>query len=424
MRETGFWLARRSWCSLPAVSHATPSITTARTPRSTFVTVLAWIVIVLSSLLLPISFFSFLMVAAGSHGSSSADPIGFFIVVLGPLTTLVAGIGLLRRRRWALVYLATVLCAIVVANGFGLARNPSAPRTYVSPGGVPTTVIPAGRAYVVQTSVLIAISAGLLVALLSRKVRAEFGYAGDHRPSNAAPGAPPMAVTGTVGQPPAVDAVVGTLPAQAARPADPDRGWRVGHRGRDRMYYEEWRQGKWQRLEISGELLTGRAHHVIYFDSPQRWLEYPEWARHRRGEIIARIKEEFRPPDYEYDGEIPHAAPPSPGVAVPHTIAPRPSHRTVATARPGRPKQNMALPIAVTVLLAVTVSMGWLVGSGLSKGETYFPTKHVTQRRVVIRQEEPATFWASLGLYSALGAGTLGLAAWLVRESFRRRQPK
>lgn len=411
------------------MNHSTPSVTAARTPRSTFVTVLSWIVIALSTLLLPISFFSLLMVATGSHGSSSADPIGFFIVVLGPLTTLVAGVGLLRRRRWALVYLAMALCGIVVANGYNLARNPSAPRTYVSPGGVPTTVIPAGRAYVVQTSILIAVSAGLLVALLSRKVRVEFGFGTDDRPSSAAPatgaaaGAPPMSVTGTVGQPPAAG-VVGTPPAQTAGPADRERGWRVGHRGRDCMYYEEWREGTWQRLEISGELLTGRAHHVIYFDSPQRWLEYPEWARHRRDEIIARIKGEFRQPDYEYDGDVPHAATPSPGIAAPDPTAPRPSHRTAATARSGRVKPNAALLIAVTVLLAVTMGMGWLVTSGLSKGETYLPTKRATQRRVVIRQEEPATFWASLGLYSALGAGTLGLAGWLVRESFRQRQPK
>ena len=405
---------------------ATPSTTAARSPRSTFVTVLGWIVIVLSALLLPISFLSLLMVATGGYGSSSADPIGFFVVVLGPLTTLVAGAGLLRRRRWALVYLAMVLCGVVVANGYDLARNPTAPRTYVSPGGVPTTVIPAGRDYVVQTSALIAIGAGLLVTLLSRKVRREFGFVQDHSPSDAgaATAAPSMADTGIAGQPPAAAGVVGTPQAQAAEPADRERGWRVGHRGRDCMYYEEWRDGTWQRLEISGELLTGRAHHAIYFDTPQRWLEYPEWARHRRGEIIARIKEEFRAPDYEYYGDVPHAAPPSPGIATPNPIAPRPSHRTAATARPGGLKPNGALLIAVTVLLAVTMGMGWLVGNGLSKGETYFPGKRVAQRRVVIRQEEPATFWASLGLYAAIGAGTLGLAAWLVRESFRQRQPK
>lgn len=405
---------------------ATPSATAARTPRSAFVTALAWIVIALSTLLLPISFLSLLMVATGSYGSSTADPIGFFIVVLGPLTTLAAGVGLLRRRRWALVYLAMVLCGIVVANGVDLARNPSVPRTYVSPGGVPTTVIPAGRDYVVQTSVLIAISAGLLAALLSRKVRREFGFVKDHGPSDAGPatGAPPMAETGTADQRSALTGVVGTPRAQTTGPADRERGWRVGHRGRDCMYYEEWREGSWQRLEISGELLTGRAHHAIYFDTPQRWLEYPEWARHRRDEIIARIKEEFREPDYEYYGDVPHAAAPSPGIAAPNPIAPRPSQRTAATTRPGGLKPNTALLIAVTLLLAVTMSMGWLVGSGLSKGETYFPSKHATQRRVVVRQEEPATFWASLGIYAAIGAGTLGLAAWLVRESIRQRQPK
>jgi len=75
--------------------------------------------------------------------------------------------------------------------------------------------------------------------------------------------------------------------------------WRVGHQGRDRMYYEELHGGAWERIDIDGEMLMGRAHHVIYFASPERWLEYPEWARGRRDEIIARITSEFREPDYE-----------------------------------------------------------------------------------------------------------------------------
>jgi hypothetical protein len=66
------------------------------------------------------------------------------------------------------------------------------------------------------------------------------------------------------------------------------------------MYYEEWSHGGWQRIRIEGEMLMGRAHHVIYFASPQAWLNYPEWARHRRDEIISRIKSVFCPPDYEY----------------------------------------------------------------------------------------------------------------------------
>ena len=83
---------------------------------------------------------------------------------------------------------------------------------------------------------------------------------------------------------------------------DERRGWRVGHEGRDRMYYEELHQGAWDRIDVDGEMLMGRAHHVIYFATPARWREYPSWARDRRDEIIARITSEFREPDYEYAG--------------------------------------------------------------------------------------------------------------------------
>jgi hypothetical protein len=68
------------------------------------------------------------------------------------------------------------------------------------------------------------------------------------------------------------------------------------------MYYDEFIGGSWQRIVIDGEMLMGRAHHVIYFDSPGKWRTYPEWARNRRDEIIGRIKSEFTEPDYEYDG--------------------------------------------------------------------------------------------------------------------------
>jgi len=42
------------------------------------------------------------------------------------------------------------------------------------------------------------------------------------------------------------------------------------------MYYEELHGRSWHRIEIDGEMLTGRAHHVIHFASPGRWLGYPE----------------------------------------------------------------------------------------------------------------------------------------------------
>ena len=70
--------------------------------------------------------------------------------------------------------------------------------------------------------------------------------------------------------------------------------------GRDAMYYEELREGIWHRIEIDGEMLVGRAHHVIYLGC----LKFPDWASGRRDEIVVRIKSEFHPPDYEYDDDL------------------------------------------------------------------------------------------------------------------------
>jgi len=79
--------------------------------------------------------------------------------------------------------------------------------------------------------------------------------------------------------------------------------WRVGHVGRHSMYYEELRNGRWERLELDGEMLMGRAHHIIYFGNCEDWKRRPDWALGRRDEIIDRIKGAFRIPDYEYNGE-------------------------------------------------------------------------------------------------------------------------
>jgi hypothetical protein len=83
----------------------------------------------------------------------------------------------------------------------------------------------------------------------------------------------------------------------------PNDDWRVGHRGRDSMYYEELVDGEWRRLDLAGEMSTARAHHVIYFGSKAEWQERPEWARSRRSELLARIKSAFPIPEYEYEGE-------------------------------------------------------------------------------------------------------------------------
>lgn len=63
------------------------------------------------------------------------------------------------------------------------------------------------------------------------------------------------------------------------------------------MYYEEFSNSAWHRIEIDGEMLVGKAHHVIYYGS----LKFPDWARERHDEIIARIKSKFHPPEYEYE---------------------------------------------------------------------------------------------------------------------------
>jgi hypothetical protein len=87
-------------------------------------------------------------------------------------------------------------------------------------------------------------------------------------------------------------------------------GWRVGHRGRDMLFYEERHNGTWQRIDIDGEMLMGSAHHVIYFRNKEDWKKYPEWASERRDEIIARIKSHFREPDYEYYNDGSSTTPP------------------------------------------------------------------------------------------------------------------
>jgi hypothetical protein len=88
---------------------------------------------------------------------------------------------------------------------------------------------------------------------------------------------------------------------EAAMAIDDERTWRVGHKGRDLMYYEEVIDGRWERIDLDGEMLVGRAHHVIYFPSQETWSELPAWARDRREEIVGRIKGVFKQPDYAYE---------------------------------------------------------------------------------------------------------------------------
>ncbi len=173
--------------------------------------------------------------------------------------------------------------------------------------------------------------------------------------------------------------------------------WRVGHRGRDQMFYEECEKGLWRRIEIDGEMLTGPAHHVIYFASPDQWQKYPEWAKGRREEIVSRIKSEFRPPDYEYfeNGYAP---------------APKPSN----PARKGAPF------LMILFLLAIAAYMGWTTKKAMDVGSVSFRGKYGVNFEFS-RVEDPFGYWLTTSFLSAIGVGAGAYGLWLVASSFRPR---
>jgi len=260
-----------------------PDASAARPPRSVLVTVVAWAVLLAGALVTPLSAITLLMLLAGSHGTQNATVGGALGMVAGPPLAAVAGFGMWRRWRWAYVCVLALLAAFALWNVARIVAGPTPARTEISPGGVPTHVS-ASEVDVPWHAAVTVLSLGVMAALLRRSVRAELAAA---RPVRPAPAATPGA----------------RASARAPQPRDDARAWRTGHEGRDGMYYEERHAGRWRRIRIDGEMLTGRAHHVIYFASPDRWLDYPAWARDRRDEIIARIKSDLRPPDYEYVGD-------------------------------------------------------------------------------------------------------------------------
>ncbi len=185
--------------------------------------------------------------------------------------------------------------------------------------------------------------------------------------------------------------------------------WRVGHRGRDAVYYEERHLGRWRRIEIQGEMLMGRAHHVLYFASPERWQEYPAWARDRREEIIGRVKAVLRPPEYDYD------EPDADDVVAP-TASPSAAARRIPQATAS---QRRALLLAIVLLLAMAGGTAWLVHRGVATGTALWPARRATPHRAVSRAVEPAMFWFAIGLYGVVAITTGGLAALGVRELYR-----
>jgi hypothetical protein len=157
--------------------------------------VLAWIVLALGGLLTPISGISLLMLVAGSHGTASADAMGILSVVVAPPVAVVAGIGLLRRRRWAWFTVLVLLGGVVALNVRELATARPTTTTHTSPSGVGTTVMASGPNY--HSLPLIALALAAMAKLLTRAVRAEAGVRapgrGPSTPAVPAPAAMPVA---------------------------------------------------------------------------------------------------------------------------------------------------------------------------------------------------------------------------------------
>ncbi len=360
-----------------------------KSKRSLLVTLLAWLTMVVSGLLIPISVISLMMILVRSYGTNTADVGGFLSVVVAPPLTFVAGLGLLLRWRWARYCMFLLLAILIALNTKSLASGGKTVTYHTDASGVVTTSENVWGGPNLHSVPSIAFCTAAIVLLSLPSVRREFRPALKAAPAPAAgpdPVPPPL----------------------------PGREWRVGHRGRDMMYYEEFRDGAWQRLDIDGEMLTGRAHHVIYFASPSVWQNYPEWARHRREEIHARIKGELRPPDYAYHGDDVSEAPPV--AASPHPPSAPAATSVVPATGVGRKDGNLrGAVVALIFLVGFSAWMGWLVHDGLDRGVARDVFKHNRTRTPPSRAEEPLQFWMLITFYSVGAVGTAGLAVVLVR---------
>ena len=145
--------------------------------RSVLVTVLGWLVAISSAAASMLSVLAGMMYLVGSDGTRSGMTLENILFLAGPPVTLVAGICLIRRRRWAWLYMILLLAAFSIHSLDQLARSPIPQSTRISADGVPTTTLASdGNGSVPMTM----LSLGLLALLLSRKVRSEFWMPNTH----------------------------------------------------------------------------------------------------------------------------------------------------------------------------------------------------------------------------------------------------
>lgn len=140
-------------------------------PRSRALTVFAWIVMIGSGLMIPISVISGAMLLAGSYGTNTATPLGIFTVVFSPAIMLAAGFGLWRRWKWAWLLAIGMFALSIIVNTYTILTSERGTRQFVSPSGTVTTVTSDGGS---SRWGFVVVAAAANLFLIRPRVRAEF----------------------------------------------------------------------------------------------------------------------------------------------------------------------------------------------------------------------------------------------------------
>ncbi len=135
------------------------------------VDIAAWLVIVASGIVLPVSALAALMLLAGGDGTANAGLVDTFFMVVAPPLAFVAGIGVLRRNRIA--WLALIVLLALTALHFAWAwatANPATTREVTASGVLVTTIGSNPSTHLLPLAACLL----LLVPLLTRRARTAF----------------------------------------------------------------------------------------------------------------------------------------------------------------------------------------------------------------------------------------------------------
>ena len=159
------------------------------TPRRTmFTTVVGAAAILLGGAGSLFSLFALLLAIGKPYAASSAEFLGIFLIFILPPGTLLAGIGLLLRHRWARWWMILLMAALIALGVKGLVAPDQANPAYAPLPGPAADAVK--HAVFVQSVACIGVGALVLLGLLSRPVRREFHGLQPVSPGFV-PGAPP-----------------------------------------------------------------------------------------------------------------------------------------------------------------------------------------------------------------------------------------